>query len=198
MQQIRYRIGEINDCRKIAEGICQASGGIMDFLMQAWPLQAADPVGMLAQELAVDQPSNSFREACIAEEDGNIAGIVYAYPAELFGADEELRKNLGAENWRWVEEFFTSRVENSLFLDSLYVWPNWRRRGIGDALIEQVKLRAAAAGRAKVSLMVLADNHGARSVYARAGFQLEKAIRLDRHPLIPHDGGALLLSVPCQ
>ena len=193
MEEIKYRNGKIEDCAKIASGICLASGGIMDFLAQALPNEAIE--GWLAKGLAEDEPGNSFRHAVIAEVNGETAGVVYCYPSELFGLSEDFKKSLGAENAAHVESFFSSRVEESMFLDSIFVWPKWRRRGIAEQLIAQVMQRARAAGLKQVSLMVFADNTKARSVYERGGFSEVKEIDLKRHPLIAHDGGALLLAV---
>ncbi len=195
METIQYRAGRPEECLRIAQGICLASGGIMDFLAQAMPTSYRSKEEWLAQELQTDQPASSYRHAVIAQVNGAIAGIVYCYPAALFGLGSEMKEALGEENYQQIAEFFSSRVENSLFLDSLYVWPAWRQRGIGAALIQQVMREAEASGLPKVSLMVMADNASARSVYRSCGFELEKAVRLERHPLIPHDGGALLLSV---
>ncbi len=193
MNEIVYRVGRKEDCAHIALGICLASGGIMDFLAQALPPEALPTEKWLEEELLSDQPGNSFREAFIAECGDEIAGVVYCYPAKLFGLSEDFKKALGCENTSLIEEFFNSRIEESIFLDSLYVWPKWRRQGIGDALIGEVIKLAKAQGFAKVSLMVMADNLGAFSLYQRAGFDIEKKVRLEKHPLIPHEGGALLL-----
>lgn len=195
MREIIYRSGRKEDCAQIALGICLASGGIMDFLAQALPQEALPPEKWLEKELMSDQPGNSFREAVIAECGAEIAGVVYCYPANFFGLSDAFKKALGVENTALIEDFFDSRVEGSLFLDSLYVWPKWRRKGIGEVLIGEVMKLAKSQGLAKVSLMVMVDNVAALSVYQRAGFRVEKKVRLEKHPLIPHEGGALLLSL---
>ncbi len=55
-------------------------------------------------------------------------------------------------------------------LYALYLRPEWAGRGIGRALMSEVVRQAAAQGRERLLLWVLADNTRARRFYAAAGF----------------------------
>ena len=53
---------------------------------------------------------------------------------------------------------------------SLGVLPEWRRRGVGQALLEAVAAEAAPRGIAAIVLEVAIDNAAARRLYASCGF----------------------------
>ncbi|MEC3997902.1 GNAT family N-acetyltransferase [Actinacidiphila sp. DG2A-62] len=55
-------------------------------------------------------------------------------------------------------------------LYALYLRPEWAGRGVGRALMAEVVRQAAAQGRERLLLWVLADNARARRFYAAAGF----------------------------
>jgi GNAT superfamily N-acetyltransferase len=63
-------------------------------------------------------------------------------------------------------------------LHDLAVLPSHQSRGIGGELLEAVARRARALGACKVTLEVVAANHGARRLYARCGFGPSEATPL--------------------
>ncbi|MCE6993910.1 GNAT family N-acetyltransferase [Saccharothrix sp. S26] len=70
-----------------------------------------------------------------------------------------------------------------LYLYSMWVKPEFRRRGVGEALVRDVLVWARANGWARVRLRVFRDNATARRLYARLGFAGEGET-MD-HPLTP-------------
>ncbi|MER5260903.1 GNAT family N-acetyltransferase [Actinosynnema sp. NPDC002837] len=70
-----------------------------------------------------------------------------------------------------------------LYLYSMWVMPEFRRRGVGAALIADVLAWAREHGWARVQLRVFQDNETARRLYARLGFVGEGEI-MD-YPLTP-------------
>lgn len=57
-----------------------------------------------------------------------------------------------------------------LYLYSMWVKPEFRRRGVGEALVGDVLAWAREHGWARVRLRVFRDNETARRLYARLGF----------------------------
>ncbi|GAB2986896.1 GNAT family N-acetyltransferase [Saccharothrix stipae] len=57
-----------------------------------------------------------------------------------------------------------------LYLYSMWVMPEFRRRGVGEALVGDVLAWAREHGWARVQLRVFRDNRTARRLYARLGF----------------------------
>ncbi len=55
---------------------------------------------------------------------------------------------------------------------SVYVRPDARGRGLGDAILARLAERAAGSGMTRMGLHVGRDNHAAQALYRRAGFVL--------------------------
>lgn len=191
--KIHFRLGEKRDCVKIAEGIDKASGGIIAFLYEDI---MEDPVTLMAAILEKEEGNDTYRNAFIAENDQQVVGMVYSYPAKFHGISREMREFFSKERLDHVVDFFSTRLEDSLLLDSIYVEEEMRGHGIGKELVELTKKKAKSLGYSKVSLMVMADNHQARTVYEKSGFSIVKHVHLDEHRLIPHKGGVYLMA--CQ
>ena len=190
--EILYRIGKEEDSYKIAEGIELASGGIVNFLFHGL-LGEYTPAQVMENLLRKKSNNDSYENAIVAEFEGNIIGIVYSYPAKFHGISEETRSYFPHDRLVFLADFFNSRVENSWFLDSIYVDEKFRGEGIGSKLIELTKLKAKENGFNQLSLMVMADNLPARITYERNHFKEVKYVDIKEHKLIPHKGGVYLL-----
>jgi ribosomal protein S18 acetylase RimI-like enzyme len=64
----------------------------------------------------------------------------------------------------------------------MWVDPGFRRAGVARALVEAVMANAAALGKTRIVLHVVADNTGARDLYERMGF-----VATGRSVPYPHD-----------
>ena len=189
---ILYRIGQPEDCAKIAEGIDLASGGIVEFLFHGLlenHTAAQVMAGILHDEIGYE----SYKNAIVAEYQGEVVGIVYSYPAKYHEISEETRKFFPSDRLEFLADFFNSRVEGSLFLDSIYVDGKFRGHGIGKKLIALTKQKAKESGYKQLSLMVMSGNIVARRAYERSHFRIVKHINIKEHPLIPNKGGVYLL-----
>ena len=93
-----------------------------------------------------------------------------------------------------IKNIITSGVENSLYLDTLVVDQEFRGKGVGSKLLSLTQEKAVEHGINALSLIVLADNTGAQKLYSRYGFEVVCHIDMDSHELIPHEGGAFLMS----
>lgn len=189
---ILYRVGKPEDSLKIAEGIERASGGIVEFLFHGL-LGSYTATEVMANSLQEKQGSDSYENAIIAEYQGNIIGIVYSYPAKFHGITDNTRSFFPSDRLAFLGEFYNSRVENSWFLDSIFVDEQFRGEGIGSNLIELTKQKAREQGYKQLSLMVMADNIVARKTYEKNNFRIFKHIDIQEHELIPHRGGIYLL-----
>jgi ribosomal protein S18 acetylase RimI-like enzyme len=89
--------------------------------------------------------------------------------------------------------FYSSRIENSWFLDALCVVESHRSRGIGKKLISLTKEKAVENGFNALSLIVFADNALAIPVYKHTGFQIVQKVELGRNEFIKHEDGCLLM-----
>jgi len=189
---ILYRSGKLEDCSKIAEGINLASGGIVEFLFHGL-LDNNTAVGAMTTFLATETGYDSYKNAIVAEYQGEIVGIVYSYPAKFHEISEDAKNFFPKDRLALLADFFNSRVENSLLLDSIYVDEKFRGRGIGNRLILLTKQKAQKNGHKQLSLMVMNENIIARRAYERNNFKIVKHIDVKEHPLIHNKGGIYLL-----
>jgi ribosomal protein S18 acetylase RimI-like enzyme len=73
----------------------------------------------------------------------------------------------------------TAAGPEEYFLAHLAVLPEYEGRGLGRQLLQHAEQRALAAGLRKITLTVDADNDGAMSLYARAGFRVTSSANLE-------------------
>jgi ribosomal protein S18 acetylase RimI-like enzyme len=151
------------------------------------------PVQAVAMGLEREAGFYSYRNALVAEHQGMVVGISLAYPSENHRITPEMADFFPKERLEHLRSFYGTRVERSLYLDSLAVDPIFRRKGIGSALLERTKERANKMGFDALSLMVFADNVEAMGLYEKAGFETVQQVELASNVFIPHEGGCLLL-----
>jgi ribosomal protein S18 acetylase RimI-like enzyme len=105
--------------------------------------------------------------AFVAEHDGAVVGMVTA-----------------------SERYYTSWAGCTLYIQDIYVEPDWRGRGIGAALLGCVAMLALERGMPLVELTVREDNP-ARRLYGRLGFhQVECANYVIAGPALANLAGA--------
>jgi ribosomal protein S18 acetylase RimI-like enzyme len=119
----------------------------------------------------------------VAEVDGEVAGIMAAFPATE--ADARARRFLRllllrSPPWTWRETIRIYRLgaevtipppHDSFYVDSLATGPRHRRRGVATALLEEAGRQARGRGLASVALETDIGNEAARAVYEAAGFE---------------------------
>ena len=175
-----YRPASREDAAAVAELFALAGDGIVEYL---WSLQARDgqgPIEVGAERAARDDANFSWRNALLAERDGEAVGLLLGYvlpepgPASL--ADLErlpavLRPFVALEH----------RATGTFYINGLAVRPEHRGNGIGSKLLYKSRQRALEARTARVTVEVFEQNVGALRLYQRHGFRI-----LDRCPAVPH------------
>ena len=151
-------------------------------------------VQLEAVNLAKDKYPYTYRNARVARDDGRVVGMALSYPASYHGITPEMRDFFPEERLAHLTDFFTSRVENSWYLDALSVQASHRRKGIGEALIAATKATATENGFDALSLIAFADNHNALALYRKTGFKVVKRVTLQKNRTIQHEGGCVLLN----
>lgn len=123
----------------------------------------------------------SHEYATLAEVDGQVAGLLMAYPGEaLTRLDAWTGRtllgffSLGAlfrMAWRSLALPGPEALRGEYYISNLAVLPSARGRGIGSRLLAVAEGQARSAGLARLSLCVDLDNTGAQRLYRRTGFQ---------------------------
>jgi ribosomal protein S18 acetylase RimI-like enzyme len=133
---------------------------------------------------AYARPGNSASKEIVwvAELDGEVAGMVAAFPVSEGDrrASRFLRITLArTPPWKWPAtlRIFHAGADStpepppeSFYVDALATSDRFRRRGVASALLEECERLAARAGLAAVALDTAATNDGAQALYERAGF----------------------------
>ena len=73
----------------------------------------------------------------------------------------------------WHRSFSTNRGKEVMYLEDLSVLPEFRRRGVGQALLKQVARLALSKGYPGIYWIMMEWNEPARELYARIGAELE-------------------------
>lgn len=132
----------------------------------------------------------SFEFAEYAELQGNVAGLVLAYPASTMRALElptvlqyfraaGIRVGLRML-WRsFPLQSIAQAAPDEYFLAHIAVLPEYEGRGLGRRMLVRVQERATQAGFKKITLTVDARNDRAISLYKRAGFRVSASIDLE-------------------
>ena len=125
----------------------------------------------------------SFEICTVAELDGEVVGVLAAFPARA--GDRLARRFLGLSvvrmpAWRWPVVLRHLRASSlvtpqppadSLYVDALAVAESARRRGVGTALLQDAIARARRDGVEGVALDTGLENAEAQAFYERFGFE---------------------------
>ncbi len=189
----RYRTAEKEDCKKLAEMINIASGGIVEYLFHDL-VPGMTPVQVVAHNLESENSPYSYRSAVVAEEENDVIGIALSFPSSYHKITNTMRNFFPADRLEHLRHFYASRIENSWLLDALCVNESHRRNGIGENLISLTKEKAVENGYNALSLTVFADNVVAIPFYKRTGFEIVERVELPGNDFIKHEGGCLLMN----
>lgn len=83
-------------------------------------------------------------------------------------------------------------LASALYLEKVYLMPDYFGRGIGQRLIHFAEEKARALGREAIWLMVMKS--GPRHVYERAGFRLVGEMPIDFDLMLEHERGLWVMS----
>ena len=169
------RPAEPEDADDLARLINLASEGMSLYLWQQSASEGQDPWEYGRERARNPEVGFNWRNSVVATLDGAVAGSVVFYPLP------EEPQPIGAD----VPEMFIPILElenlapNTVYINVLAVYPEYRGRGIGRALMEHVE---AEASDRDLSLIVENANEVARSLYHSFGFVTEAS-----RPIV--DGG---------
>ncbi len=189
---ITFQTAVENDSLVIADMINFASGGVVEFLFHDL-ITGMTPAQMIAFSLKEDKNYHTYKNAITAICDNIIIGMIMSYSSEFHCIDEEMRAFVPRERIEYMKDIYESKVDNSLFIDALFVDLKFRNRNIGMNLLVSAKDKAINNYFKSLSLIVLADNVAAIKLYEKFGFKIIKNVDIKPCELIPHEGGGYLM-----
>jgi len=188
----KYRPAEKADCGKLAELINIASDGIVEYLFHDL-VPGMTPVQVIAHNLEKDNYPHSYRSAVVTTLETDVVGMALSYPSSYHKITDEMRGFFPADRIEHLRHFYSSRVENSWFLDTLCVVESHRKKGIGMELISLTKEMAVENGFNTLSLIVFSDNTLAIPLYEGTGFEVVQKVELQGNQFIKHKDGCFLM-----
>jgi ribosomal protein S18 acetylase RimI-like enzyme len=190
--EIQYKLAEKEDSPKLAELINIASDGVVEYLFRDL-VPDMTPIQVVAYNLENDNFPYSYRNAIVAVDGSILVGMALSYPSSYHTITDEMRDIFPADRIKHLRDFYSSKVDDSLFLDALCVAESHRRRGVGEKLISLTKEKAVENGYNALSLIVFADNALAIPVYERTGFEVVQNVELGKNEFIKQENGCLLM-----
>ncbi len=195
--EISYRPGKKEDSNEIAEMVNIASDGVIEYLFHEL-VPGLTPVQVLAHGLENDYYPHTYKSSIVACEGNKLVGMALSFPSSFHGITDKMKGFFPPERLAHFNDFYSSRVENTWFLDALCVLKNYQRRSIGKKLISLTKEKAAKNGYKALTLMVFADNELAIPVYECTGFKVVQKVDLQENEFIKHKQGCLLMQCKIQ
>ena len=176
-----YRDARRDDARVLAQLIEIAGEGIPTYLWAQQAKPGQDPVDVGAERAARDDANFSYRNAVVAQAEGQVVGMLLAYPLPTPGLEDLAELPAIPELLRPLVEL-EYQVPGSYYINALAVFAAFRGSGIGAALLALAESRAGAAGCETLSVQVFAENEGAFRLYRRCGYDV-----VDRRPIVAHE-----------
>jgi ribosomal protein S18 acetylase RimI-like enzyme len=190
--EVIYRPARKEDCPRLGELIGVAGRGMLEYLLDGL-VPGRSAADIAAHDLAENQRHHSFCNATVAEAGGAVMGMALSFESRFHGITDDMRRFIPAERLTPLESFYSTRIQESLYLDTLAVDSALRGRGVGTVLLQMTKQKALALGCKSVSLIVLANNLNARRLYERQGFVDVKKVPMKGVSFLPADSAALLM-----
>jgi ribosomal protein S18 acetylase RimI-like enzyme len=178
--RLAIRSATIADATHLAALVDIAGEGFGSHFWSQMATEGQSPFEVGRARAMRDEGAFSWRNAHIAEADGLVAGALVGYPIgdavdpqALADASDLVRPLLELE----------AEALGLWYVNALAVFPEYRGRGIGRALLAHADTVGSAAGTRGIAIIVASANEGAMRLYAGAGYA-ETA----RRPLTPFPG----------
>jgi ribosomal protein S18 acetylase RimI-like enzyme len=186
LDTVKFRPAEINDCHKIAELFSIASDGVADYIWTKNSEPGENIIDFGARRYASENSVFSYRNCTVAEVDGEVAGILVAFPMYESGEDVSDIDPV-------LAPYMKLEQPNSYYICAMALFPEYRVKGIGTRLLEIAEEQAREKNLMQLSLIVFEQNEGAKKLYERHGYYEIKRELVVPHELIHHTGDALLM-----
>ena len=166
MNDIKIRPASVNDAPVIAQAVAMAIGEetVVKYC-------GADYLTALEAAASAEDTQYSYRNALVAEVDGEAAGAVVGYDGAKLAPLRERTLSIVRKYNKDLTVIDNETQAGEFYIDSLGVLPQFRRNGIGKRLLVAMIGKGLALGYGKVGLIVDFENPDAASLYSQCGFQ---------------------------
>jgi ribosomal protein S18 acetylase RimI-like enzyme len=187
--ETRFRPAREEDCRTIAELYRISSDGVADYIWQGLAEPGEEHIEVGERRYAREDKVFSYRNCTVAEGNGEVIGMLVAFPVEPDSAVSEPDEGVDPV----LKPYSELERPGSFYICGMALFPEYRGEGLGTGMLELARQQAYQRGLEELSLIVFEQNAGAKRLYERHGFQ-----EVDRRPAVPHEliyyrGDALLM-----
>jgi ribosomal protein S18 acetylase RimI-like enzyme len=185
VSEITIRPARREDARTIAALYRISSDGVADYIWTLLAEPGEDLLEVGQRRYAREGTPFSYENCTIVETDGEIAGMLVAFPMHV--DPDEVETDPVLAPYSALEE------DDSYYVCGVALFPPHRGLGLGTRLMALAEEQADARGLSKLSLIVFEANDGAKRLYERLGYRETARARIVPHPLIHYTGDALLM-----
>ena len=192
MSSITIRPATLRDATDLAAFVDMAGEGLASFFWSEMAEPGQSPFEVGRARAMRDKGSFSWRNAFLAELEGNVAGALVGYtipeadPAEIAQMADVVRP-LGE---------LEAEAPGYWYVNVLATYPEWRGHGIGTALLGKADQIGKNAGSVGMAIIVASENTGAVRLYERVGYREVTRRTVSRYPGSRLGGDWVLLTKP--
>ncbi len=174
------------DCREIARLYSISSDGVADYIWTKLAEPGEDIIDVGIRRYGREDSFFSYKNCTIAEINGEIAGMLVAFPMHV-DPDAEPETDPVLVPFSKLEE------DKSYYICDIGLFEQYRGNGIGSRFMELAEIKSGELGLNKLSLIVFEQNKGAKRLYERLGYTETAREKVIPHPLIHFEGDAILM-----
>lgn len=173
------------DCAAIARLYSISSDGVADYIWSKLAMPGEDILDVGRRRYERENTLFSYQNCTVVEVNGQIAGMLVAFPMHVDPAYIESDPVLAP--------YSKLEADNSYYICGMALFPEYRGHGIGTELLALAEQHARSKGFKKLSLIVFEQNTGAKKLYEREGYREVQRTAIHPHPLIRYTGDAILM-----
>ncbi len=186
-----YRPARLDDVVAMTELVNMAGEGLPEYLWSGMAAEGQSPWLVGQGRAAREEGGFSYRNTVVCEISGCVVASLVGYPLDDVSPPVD---------YSAIPEMFVplqqleDLASGTWYVNVLAVYPAFRGRGIGAALLSLAEVMAANTAKVGLSIIVADTNVGARRLYERQGYR-----ELARRPMVKqawsHPGNEWVLLV---
>jgi ribosomal protein S18 acetylase RimI-like enzyme len=169
---IEYRKAKKQHIRKLSEMIAETSVEFYEYLLSEKDLSIYD----YSYEVSLGTDLSRYTDVALLED--KVLAMAFSYGSKYHIINEKMRESFSPNILNGLKECYENVIEDTLFLDSLFVAKDHRKKGIAKKLLSIVFDDARKNGLKGVSLFTLVKNKNAVNLYKNFGFSIENTFNL--------------------
>ena len=183
---ITFRPADKSDSRDIALLYRMSSDGVADYVWSTLAGPKEDLLDVGQRRYEREDTDFSYRNCMLADCDGEVVGMLVAFPMQLTdAADDDIDPVL--------LPYCRLEEADSYYICGVAVLPDFRGKGIGSRFMAQAERDALDKGFSKISLIVFEKNTRAKKLYESLGYREAMREPVVPHALIRYTGDAVLM-----